>query len=63
MGLHKVTAYVIQCDICKAFYPGPDGQGAMFFNTKDQAEREGPFVEYWQKKDGKLACENCHEKL
>ena len=63
MGLHKVTAYVIQCDVCKTFYPGPDGQGCMFFNTKERAERELDEIGHWRKKDGKLACENCHEEL
>ena len=63
MGIHKVTAYVIQCDVCKSFYPGPDGQGATFFNTKDRAEKEVSDNEFWIKKDWKLACENCHEEI
>lgn len=63
MGIHKVTAYVIQCDKCKIFYPGPDGQGCIFFNTREKVEQEEDFAIHWHKKDGKTVCPSCVEQI
>jgi len=61
MGIRKREVFVVVCDVCLDLLQ--NGKGAtLHLYTKDEV-KEHLDSAGWTKKDGKVACENCYEKI
>jgi formylmethanofuran dehydrogenase subunit E len=61
VGIQKREFYIVKCDICGEELQNGDG-GILCLDSRENANEHIPLGD-WNKKNGKIACENCYEKL
>ena len=61
MGIRKRTYYIIKCDKCG--YEMENGEGGTLCLESKLQVHQHIFLAGWTKRNGKIACESCYEKI
>ena len=61
MGVRKAEFFICHCDICNDILQNGEG-GVLCLDTKDEVKQHLDYAG-WIRKGGKLACENCFERI